>query len=117
MSVLLLDVQEEDRAKILGKTPSGGSSQLVGRPLTEVERYYSEQALSLTQGNREEAAKMLGIGERTLYRNIQEWKLQDKVRDTVTACNGNIADAAKQLNLKEAELQRKLKRWGIEAAK
>jgi len=29
----------------------------------------------LTAGNREEAAKMLGIGERTLYRKIKEFGL------------------------------------------
>lgn len=47
---------------------------LPGRPLSDVERYYIEGALKLTDGNREEAAKMLGIGERTLYRKIQEYK-------------------------------------------
>jgi two-component system response regulator HydG len=57
--------------------PSGGVN-LVGRPLAEVERYCIEQALELTKGNREEAAKMLGIGERTLYRKITEWKQQKK---------------------------------------
>jgi two-component system, NtrC family, response regulator HydG len=60
-------------------TPGGGvpANHLIGRPLAEVERYYSERALELTAGNREEAAKMLGIGERTLYRNIKEWKKLD----------------------------------------
>ena len=48
---------------------------LIGRPLEEVERFYIEKALELTQGNREEAATMLGIGERTLYRKIKEWGL------------------------------------------
>ena len=52
----------------------------MGRPLAEVERYYIEQALQLTGGNREEAARMLGIGERTLYRVIQDWKQQDRIR-------------------------------------
>jgi two-component system response regulator HydG len=33
-----------------------------------------EKALELTGGNREEAARLLGIGERTLYRNLQKWK-------------------------------------------
>ena len=47
---------------------------LIGRPLAEVERYYMEKALELTAGNREEAARLLGIGERTLYRNLQKWK-------------------------------------------
>jgi two-component system, NtrC family, response regulator HydG len=48
-----------------------GGDALVGRPLEEVESYYVERALELTGGNREEAARMLGIGERTLYRKIK----------------------------------------------
>ncbi|HEY2156027.1 MAG TPA: sigma-54 dependent transcriptional regulator [Isosphaeraceae bacterium] len=53
----------------------GGSSQshLVGRSLDEVEKYYIGETLKLTNGNREEAARMLGIGERTLYRKIKEY--------------------------------------------
>jgi two-component system, NtrC family, response regulator HydG len=57
----------------LTTTPTG-ADQLIGRPIEEVERFYIERALDLTQGNREEAASMLGIGERTLYRKLQEWK-------------------------------------------
>ncbi|HEY3787568.1 MAG TPA: sigma-54 dependent transcriptional regulator [Urbifossiella sp.] len=53
---------------------SGGPDGLIGRPIAEVERYYMEKALELTKGNREEAAALLGIGERTLYRKLQEWK-------------------------------------------
>ena len=53
---------------------SSSADHLIGKPLAEVERYYTERALQLTQGNREEAATMLGIGERTLYRNLQKWK-------------------------------------------
>ena len=52
-----------------------GADQLVGRPLEEVEKYYIQQALELTAGKREEAADMLGIGERTLYRKIKEFDL------------------------------------------
>jgi len=59
-----------------------GPDFLVGRPLTEVERYYTERALQLTDGNREEASRILGIGERTLYRKIQEWKKDDEDRIT-----------------------------------
>lgn len=51
-----------------------GPDALIGRPLAEVERYYVEKALELTGNNREEAAKLLQIGERTLYRNLQRWK-------------------------------------------
>jgi two-component system, NtrC family, response regulator HydG len=57
-----------------GSSTASGSEHLIGKPLTDVERYYTEKALELTKGNREEAATMLGISERTLYRKIQEWK-------------------------------------------
>jgi two-component system response regulator HydG len=51
-----------------------GPDHLAGRPLDEVERYYMEKALELAGGNREEAARMLAISERTMYRKLQEWK-------------------------------------------
>jgi two-component system response regulator HydG len=57
---------------------AAGPSGLLGQPLSEVERYYIEQALELSGGNREEAARMLGIGERTLYRKIKTWGLEKK---------------------------------------
>ena len=81
--------------------------------MTEVERYYIEQTLALTNNNREEAAKLLGIGERTLYRNIKEWKVQDRVKQALTDSNGDVEAAAKALGMTEKELQRKLKRWGM----
>jgi two-component system response regulator HydG len=52
---------------------AAGPSHLVGQSLDEVEKYYIAETLKLTNGNREEAAKMLGIGERTLYRKIKEY--------------------------------------------
>ena len=60
--------------------PNDGPNTLVGRPLAEVERFYMEKALALKEGNREEAARLLGIGERTLYRKLQEWKKEDDER-------------------------------------
>ncbi len=54
-----------------------GADGLIGRPLVEVERFYMEKALELADGNREEAARMLGVGERTLYRKLQEWKKEE----------------------------------------
>jgi two-component system response regulator HydG len=50
-----------------------GMSHLVGRSLDEIEKYYIAETLKMTEGNREEAAKLLGIGERTLYRKIKEY--------------------------------------------
>ncbi|MCH2210114.1 MAG: sigma-54 dependent transcriptional regulator [Fuerstiella sp.] len=55
--------------------PSGADS-LIGRPLDEVEKYYIQRALDLTDGNREEAARLLGKGERTIYRKIKEYELK-----------------------------------------
>jgi two-component system response regulator HydG len=52
-----------------------GLSALVGRPLEEVERIFIAETLRLTGGNREQAAELLGIGERTLYRKIKEFNL------------------------------------------
>ena len=54
-------------------TAAEGAESLIGRPLTEVEKYYIQRALELTDGKREEAAALLGIGERTLYRKIKEY--------------------------------------------
>ena len=91
----------------------GGAPSLVGRPLSEVERYYIEQALALTEGNREEAAKMLGIGERTLYRVIQDWKLQDRIKQALADAHGDVAAAARALDMNKAELERKIKKSGL----
>jgi two-component system response regulator HydG len=52
-----------------------GVASLVGRPLDEIERVFIGETLKLTGGNREQAAEMLGIGERTLYRKIKEYSL------------------------------------------
>ncbi len=53
-----------------------GADFLIGKSLEEVERYYIQCALDLTAGRREEAAAMLGIGERTLYRKINQYELK-----------------------------------------
>jgi two-component system response regulator HydG len=75
----LLDVDDLPE-ELTGPTESVGEASspmslaaLVGKPLTEVERMFVTETLRLTGGNREEAAKMLGIGERTLYRKIKEY--------------------------------------------
>ena len=54
---------------------ASGLQALVGRPLEEVERIFITETLKLTGGNREQAAALLGIGERTLYRKIKEYQL------------------------------------------
>jgi two-component system response regulator HydG len=44
-------------------------------PLNEIERQAIIDMLAKTGNNREKAAKLLGIGERTLYRKIKEYNL------------------------------------------
>jgi two-component system response regulator HydG len=53
-----------------------GIKALTGMSLEEVEEELIRNTLQLTQGNREEAAKTLGIGERTLYRKIKKYGIK-----------------------------------------
>ncbi|MHC4645998.1 MAG: helix-turn-helix domain-containing protein [Planctomycetota bacterium] len=48
---------------------------LAGVSLNELEKQAIIDTLAKTKGNREQAAKILGIGERTLYRKIKEYNL------------------------------------------
>ena len=50
-------------------------SNLAGVNLNELEKTAIARTLEMVNGNRETAAKMLGIGERTLYRKIKEYGL------------------------------------------
>jgi len=54
---------------------SQASAALGAVSLNELEKQAIEETLSKTKGNREKAAKILGIGERTLYRKIKEYNL------------------------------------------
>jgi len=53
----------------------GAARRLAGVSLNELEKQAIVDTLARTQGNREKAAKILGIGERTLYRKIKEYNL------------------------------------------
>jgi two-component system response regulator HydG len=74
---------EEDVPETIRKAAGGGATShanlvktdLAGRSLAEVERDLIAANLSLMEGNREKTAKVLGIGERTLYRKIKEYGL------------------------------------------
>jgi len=105
----------EDGSPLKRTQPRGvaGPDGLVGKPLSEIERFYIEKTLEQTGGNREEAARILGIGERTLYRVIQDWKLQDKIKQALADSEGNLDAAARLLNTKPQVLQRKMKKWGM----
>jgi len=47
-----------------------------GMSLDQLEKQAIRDALRIHHGNREQAAKMLGIGERTLYRKLKEYGLK-----------------------------------------
>jgi DNA-binding NtrC family response regulator len=49
---------------------------LAGVGLDKLEKEAIRQTLAVTGGNREQAARMLGIGERTLYRKLKEYGLK-----------------------------------------
>ncbi len=61
-----------DEAELLS-----GDSSLIGQPLSVIERWAIEETLKLTGDNREEAAKVLGIGARTLYRRLDQYKKEE----------------------------------------
>ena len=62
-------------AAVVAEAGQGGIAALVGKPLDEIEKIFIAETLKLTGGNREQAADLLGIGERTLYRKIKEYRL------------------------------------------
>jgi len=116
-----LNIDDVQEGNILNRIQPGTgqslqASHLIGRPLAEVERFYIEQSLALTNGNREEAARMLGIGERTLYRVIQDWKLQDKIKKALSENSNDMEKAAKSLGMKADSLQKKLKKLAVSSA-
>lgn len=49
---------------------------LTGLSLDQIEKQAIRDALRVCHGNREQVAKMLGIGERTLYRKLREYGLK-----------------------------------------
>ena len=54
---------------------TGGMNNLVGISIEQAEKELIRNTLKMVNGNREQAAQILGIGERTLYRKIKEYGL------------------------------------------
>jgi len=70
------DLPEHLSAGVQAEKPEAGPGSLVGQPLEDVEKYLIARTLEMVEGNREKAASVLGIGERTLYRKIQKYGLR-----------------------------------------
>ncbi len=73
--------------------PSSGNSSLLGQSMAEIERWAIEETLKMTAGNREEAAKILSIGSRTLYRKLDKYR-QDDGDEAADAPEGSATDLA-----------------------
>ncbi|MFG0257817.1 MAG: sigma-54-dependent transcriptional regulator [Phycisphaerales bacterium JB043] len=74
-----LDTQHIPDSVRSGDEPeeSGASvGSLAGASLQQLEKRAIRETLRLTNGNREQAANLLGIGERTLYRKLKEFGLR-----------------------------------------
>ena len=66
--------------EVLGRPGEAGAeplSTLAGISLQEAEKELIRNTLKMVSGNREQAANILGIGERTLYRKIKEYGLKE----------------------------------------
>ena len=59
-----------------GEASTTQAGTLAGTSLEQLEKQAIRETLKLTGGNREQTAKLLGIGERTLYRKLKEYGLR-----------------------------------------
>jgi two-component system response regulator HydG len=74
----MLDIEDLPDDLAVGINPSTDDvvrDGLVGKSMLDIEKHFIVETLKASGGNREEAAKTLGIGERTLYRKIKEYNL------------------------------------------
>ncbi|MBL9031673.1 MAG: sigma-54-dependent Fis family transcriptional regulator [Phycisphaerae bacterium] len=69
-------IGDEDPALASSDDPGIAAGSLAGTSLEQIEKRAIRETLRLTAGNREQAAKLLGIGERTLYRKLKEYGLR-----------------------------------------
>jgi transcriptional regulator of acetoin/glycerol metabolism len=74
-----LDVRDVPPEILQRRQLPGESTEAAANPagvsLIDLEKKAILDTLARTAGNREQAAKILGIGERTLYRKIKEYGL------------------------------------------
>jgi len=74
------EVQQASEAASVQESPQTQPERVVYRPgmtMDEVERETIQLALDQVGGNRRKAAEALGVGERTLYRKIKKYGLEE----------------------------------------
>nr|MBX2851860.1 hypothetical protein [Phycisphaeraceae bacterium] len=80
-AVIVCDTEKVEPRHLPPEIASGeggdpGNVDTAGLSLDQLEKQAIRNALQIHAGNREKAAKMLGIGERTLYRKLNEYGLK-----------------------------------------
>ncbi|MCC6573281.1 MAG: sigma-54-dependent Fis family transcriptional regulator [Planctomycetes bacterium] len=65
----------QERPSMAGPVDGAATSNFVGMTMEQIEKEVIRTTLAQNEGNRERTAKMLNIGERTLYRKIKEYGL------------------------------------------
>ncbi len=70
----LKDLIYRQTIEVENQNPSRENQEIL--PLDQLEREAIKNALDITRGNKRNAAKMLNISERTLYRKIKEYDIQ-----------------------------------------
>lgn len=76
------------------RLPHVADSALIGRTMADIERWAIEETLKMTAGNREEAAKILSIGARTLYRKLDKYRQDDEDPKSETSHPSEEAESA-----------------------
>jgi two-component system response regulator HydG len=70
----------EESSAANSATPISENAQvpeLIGKSMDDIERWAITETLKITNGNREEAARILDIGARTLYRKLDKYKSEE----------------------------------------
>jgi two-component system, NtrC family, response regulator HydG len=78
------DLGESEVETVARPMLADGPSDLIGRTLADIERWAIEETLRMTNDNREEAAKILAVGPRTLYRRLDQYKKGPGVQNEST---------------------------------
>lgn len=70
-----------------GLVDTAVQSQLLGKPMHDIEKWAILETLQMTGGNREEAARILQIGARTLYRKLDKYREEEGHAPRVSAAD------------------------------
>ena len=73
------DINSEINSEIIGENFSGNTPAATPHTREEAERALIEQALRRNRNNRRKTAEELAISERTLYRKIQKYGLDEEI--------------------------------------